>query len=158
MLCRDLYYRSSKTESRPHRAVCFHKSGGRFFFLTDSLRTKASRRYGTDGRTTVIMMTSILCRREDCGTEINQQSLRFVRKSEEVVGADLVISAKSDEMAERQFVCAAFIACVHRLRGAEKLGDFVLGFVVVLAQVTHAFHVVSHFLPLPFFELFRQIL
>ena len=55
----------------------------------------------------------------------------FVFQSENVIRADLVVSAQSDKMVYRELVCAALVARVHSLRGAEHVGNFLLGFVVI---------------------------
>ena len=49
-------------------------------------------------------------------------------------------------MADGQLVGAALVAGVHGLGGAEDIGDLLLGFVVVFAEVAEAFGVVHRIL------------
>jgi len=42
-----------------------------------------------------------------------------------------------DQVMERQFVGAALITGIHRLRGAEIICNLLLGFVGIFAQITH---------------------
>ena len=65
----------------------------------------------------------------------------FFFQSENVIRADLVVSAQSDKMVYRELVCAALIARVHSLRGAEKVCYFFLRFITVFAQVAYAFYI-----------------
>ena len=67
-----------------------------------------------------------------------------MRKTENVVRADMIEPAERNQMADGQFTCAAFIAGVHGLGGAEDLCDLGLRQVCVLTQIAYHSHIVFH--------------
>ena len=44
----------------------------------------------------------------------------LVNQAQKIIGGYAVILAKANEVTDRQFVCAPFVSCIHRLRGAEQ--------------------------------------
>ena len=60
----------------------------------------------------------------------------------------MIILTQLNQVMYRQLVCAAFISCVHRLRGAQYIRDFLLGFVSIFAQITHDLYILDATPPL----------
>ena len=61
----------------------------------------------------------------------------LIGAAEEIIGGNAVVIAEQKQVVDGQLVGAALIAGVHRLRCAEYGGDFLLCFVMILAQITH---------------------
>ena len=78
--------------------------------------------------------------------------LSLIGSGEEIIGGNMVIIAKQQQVVDGQLVCAALIARVHRLGGAEHGGNFLLGFVVILAQVAHPLEIRKSQHAAPFFN------
>lgn len=50
----------------------------------------------------------------------------------------MVILRQLYQMPDGHFVGAAFLSCIHSLRGAEVVGDFLLSFIGIFSKISDA--------------------
>ena len=68
--------------------------------------------------------------------------LSFLTQTQQVIGADTVVLAQSNQMMDRKLIGTALVAGIHGLRGSQDFGDLRLRFIGILSQVSQNANIV----------------